>query len=76
MKRVLVTGGLGFVGSNLAHELVRRGDRVTVIDNEDPACGGDRRNLEGIAGDVELVIADIRDTDAVTAAVDVLGEVR
>lgn len=69
MIRVLVTGGLGFVGSNLAHELVKRGDRVTVLDNLDPACGGDRRNLDGVADDVEVIRGDIRDADVVTSAV-------
>lgn len=69
MKRVLVTGGLGFVGSNLTHELVKRGDRVTVFDNADPACGGDLRNLDPVAAEVEVVSGDIRDSDAMTRAV-------
>lgn len=69
MKRVLVTGGFGFVGSNLAQELVRRGDRVTVFDNEDPTCGGDRRNLDPVTSDVEVVNGDLRDMDAVKKAV-------
>jgi UDP-glucose 4-epimerase len=69
MKRVLVTGGLGFVGSNLTHELVKRGDRVTVFDNADPTCGGDRRNLDPISGDVEILAGDLRDADAMANAV-------
>jgi UDP-glucose 4-epimerase len=69
MRRVLVTGGLGFVGSNLTHELVKRGDRVTVFDNADPTCGGDRRNLDPISGDVEIVAGDLRDADAMTKVV-------
>lgn len=69
MRRVLVTGGFGFVGSNLTHELVKRGDRVTVFDNADPDSGGDPRNLDPIAGEVEVVSGDIRDVDAMASAV-------
>lgn len=69
MKNVLITGGFGFVGSNLAHELVKRGARVTVFDNADASCGGDSRNLDGITTDLEIVRGDIRDADAINTAV-------
>jgi UDP-glucose 4-epimerase len=68
-RRVLITGGLGFVGSNLTHELVKRGDKVTVVDNSDPTCGGDLRNLDPIAGEVELIAGDLRDADAMATVV-------
>ena len=45
--RCIVTGGLGFIGSNLVHELARRGADVTVIDAMVPQHGGDRDNVVG-----------------------------
>lgn len=56
----LVTGGAGFIGSHLVHELVRRGHPVRVVDD---LSTGDRANLEGVAGAVDLVVADLRDPD-------------
>ena len=60
-KRVLITGGLGFIGSNLARALVRLGARVTIVDSLIPEYGGNRRNLAGIANRVKVHIADVRD---------------
>ena len=61
--RALVTGGAGFIGSNLVDALLERGDEVTVIDN---VSTGRRENLEGaLAGGAELVELDIRDAEAV-----------
>ncbi len=60
-KRVLVTGGLGFIGSNLVRELVALGARVSVVDSLVPEYGGNRRNLAGLASRVKLHIADVRD---------------
>ena len=67
--RVLVTGGLGFIGSNLAHHCVSLGATVTVTDTLDPRCGGNRANLAGIAERVRSVSIDIRDGDASAALV-------
>ena len=61
----VVTGGLGFIGSNTTHELIRRGATVRVIDALVEDHGGDRRNVEGL--DVEIVEAEIG--DAVVAEV-------
>jgi UDP-glucose 4-epimerase len=61
----VVTGGAGFIGSNLVDALVARGDRVTVIDN---LSTGKRSNLEqAIAAGVALRVADVRDAEAISA---------
>ncbi len=60
-KRVLVTGGLGFIGSNLAIRLVRAGARVTVVDPLVLGCGGNRINIEPVAGAVEVLECSIAD---------------
>jgi len=60
-----VTGGAGFIGSHVAEALVRRGERVRVLDN---FCTGKRENLAAV-GDVELVEGDLRDAGAVARAV-------
>jgi UDP-glucose 4-epimerase len=63
--RALVTGGAGFIGSNVVDALVERGDEVTVVDN---ISTGRRENLEGALGrGVRLVEADIRDGEAMHA---------
>jgi UDP-glucose 4-epimerase len=56
--KVIVTGGAGFIGSELVRQLAGRGHRVIVIDN---LINGRRENLEEISGQVELVVADIRE---------------
>jgi UDP-glucose 4-epimerase len=60
-KRVLITGGMGFIGSNLARTLVALGARVTIVDSLRPEYGGNRRNLAGIASRVTVHVADLRD---------------
>ena len=60
-RRVLVTGGAGFLGSNLCHELVRRGARVTALDGFLFGGGANPKNLNG--ANVELVRGDIREID-------------
>jgi UDP-glucose 4-epimerase len=60
-KRVLITGGLGFIGSNLAHELVEMGADVTLVDSLVPEYGGLRFNVVDIADRVKVNISDVRD---------------
>jgi len=63
--RALVTGGAGFIGSNLVDALLARGDEVTVVDD---LSTGRRENLDGaLAAGAALVEADVRDVGAMTA---------
>jgi UDP-glucose 4-epimerase len=64
--RTLVTGGAGFIGSNLVDALLERGDEVTVVDD---VSTGKRQNLDRAQG-AELTELDIRDAEAVNAAVE------
>ena len=68
-KKVLITGGLGFIGSNLAHECVRLGAEVTIFDCLDPRSGGNLSNIEGISELVQLSYHNILDFDQVSQAV-------
>src|SRR5437879_10501195 len=60
-KKILITGGLGFIGSNLARRLVDEGARVTLVDSLIPEYGGNRANLRGIEDRVRVNISDVRD---------------
>src|SRR4051812_7531711 len=60
---VLVTGGMGFLGSNLVLALVRLGARVTVVDAQVPGCGANPANLEEVRDRVQIVDCDIQDGD-------------
>jgi UDP-glucose 4-epimerase len=60
-RRVLVTGGLGFIGSNLAHRLVDLGARVLIVDSLIPDYGGNLYNAQDIRDVVKINIADVRD---------------
>jgi UDP-glucose 4-epimerase len=60
-KNVLITGGLGFIGSNLAIKLVERGACVTVADSLIPEYGGNLFNVDPVKGDIRINISDVRD---------------
>jgi UDP-glucose 4-epimerase len=62
--RVAITGGLGFIGSTLAHRLVRLGSDVLIIDGSLPQSGANAFNLDGLADRVAVVDCDIRDEAA------------
>ncbi|MEO7649332.1 MAG: NAD-dependent epimerase/dehydratase family protein, partial [Bryobacteraceae bacterium] len=58
-RKVLITGGLGFIGSNLAIRAVALGAQVTVVDSAVPGCGAMEHNLAPISGRVRLIPLDI-----------------
>jgi len=60
-KKILITGGLGFIGSNLARKLVKFQPKITIIDSLIPKYGGNLFNIKGIENKVKVNIADIRD---------------
>ena len=59
--RVLITGGLGFIGSNLARQLVALGSDVVLVDSLIPEYGGNLFNIDGIEKRVGVNISDVRD---------------
>jgi UDP-glucose 4-epimerase len=59
-RRVMVTGGLGFIGSNLAHRLAALGADVLLVDSLIPDYGGNLFNIEGIQNRVRVNVADVR----------------
>jgi UDP-glucose 4-epimerase len=61
--RILITGGLGFIGSNLAHRCVELGARVAIYDNMDPHSGGNLYNVADIKDSVELHFHDLLNFD-------------
>tara|TARA_Y100000310_G_C20469440_1_gene709236 strand:+ start:663 stop:926 length:264 start_codon:yes stop_codon:yes gene_type:complete len=63
MTNILIPGGLGFIGSNLAKRCLEMGMNVTIYDNLDPNSGGNLFNIESFKKDVELVMGDIINYD-------------
>jgi nucleoside-diphosphate-sugar epimerase len=63
-RRVLITGGLGFIGSRVARRLLELGAEVSVIDALVPGCGGNWFNLEGVRDRVQVSVADVREPAA------------
>jgi UDP-glucose 4-epimerase len=60
-NKILITGGLGFIGSNLARALVAQGAEVTIVDSLIPQYGGNVFNIEDIRNKVIVNVCDIRD---------------
>lgn len=58
---VLITGGLGFIGSNLARSLVKQGANVTLVDSLIPQYGGNKFNIDDIKDKVTVNVCDVRD---------------
>jgi UDP-glucose 4-epimerase len=63
-KRILITGGLGFIGSNLAIRLLREGASVTLCDAMIEGYGGNPANIREIRSEVEIDASDVRDAEA------------
>ncbi|MEK8045030.1 NAD-dependent epimerase/dehydratase family protein [Ideonella margarita] len=64
-KRVLITGGIGFIGSSLARALVAQGARVTLVDSLIPTYGGNLQNIADIRDRVTVNVCDVRDRFAI-----------
>lgn len=60
-KKVLITGGLGFIGSNLGIMLLQQGAEVTLVDSMIPEYGGNMLNIRGYEKDLRVNISDVRD---------------
>lgn len=65
-KKVLITGGLGFIGSNLAHRCLELGAKVTIYDCLDPHSGGNLCNIKNIKNDMEIIFGDILNFDEIS----------
>ncbi|HYO78645.1 MAG TPA: SDR family NAD(P)-dependent oxidoreductase [Thermoanaerobaculia bacterium] len=75
-RAVLITGGAGFIGSHLADALLQQGHRVRVLDNLDPQVhGAEQKRPEYLDPEVELLVGDVRDANAVAAALDGIDSV-
>jgi len=66
---VLVTGGLGFIGSSLTRQLVTLGAKVTLVDSLIPEYGGNLFNIHDFRDKVSIELADVRDTKATAALI-------
>lgn len=63
-RRCLITGGLGFIGANLAGRLVELGADVTLVDSLIPSYGGNLFNIQGLENKLKVNIADVRDENS------------
>ncbi|MGA9755653.1 MAG: NAD-dependent epimerase/dehydratase family protein, partial [Desulfobaccales bacterium] len=68
--KILITGGFGFIGSNLAHACLQSGAQVTIYDCLDPNSGGNLFNIEGIQSQVEVIRSDILNFSDVCRVID------
>ncbi|HSC29409.1 MAG TPA: NAD-dependent epimerase/dehydratase family protein [Vicinamibacterales bacterium] len=68
-RRVMITGGLGFIGSNLARQLVDAGAEILIVDSLFPDYGGNLHNIAGIEASVRVNIADVRDETSMNVLV-------
>jgi dTDP-L-rhamnose 4-epimerase len=68
MKKVLITGGAGFIGQRLAHSLLQQNSKVRILDNFSPQIHSAEALPSDLLGHVELIKADVRDRDAMRRA--------
>ena len=73
-RRVMITGGLGFIGSNLAHALAQRGADVLLVDSLIPEYGGNLFNIAGITDRVRVNVAEGTPLDKVANAIRMLAD--
>lgn len=69
-KNVLITGGLGFIGSNLARKLLELRANVSIIDNLHKLYGGNLFNILDVKEKLRVVVDDIRNTEAITPLIE------
>lgn len=69
-EQVLITGGAGFIGSNLAHKLVEEGNEVTILDTMDERYGANQTNICQIRDKINFVRGDVRDPEIVSQLID------
>jgi dTDP-L-rhamnose 4-epimerase len=71
MKKVLITGGAGFIGSNVARILVKEGFEITILDNFLPQIHGDKNELsDDLNGQVKLIVGDVADKSVLYTALE------
>ena len=68
-KKILITGGLGFIGSNLASKCIELGADVTIYDSLDPKSGGNMYNIFSFKEKIKLILNDIRNFEGLSEAV-------
>lgn len=68
-KKVMITGGLGFIGSNIALRCLEEGAVVTVYDCLDPRSGGNMHNVHGIEDSLRIVVNDIRSLEGISSCI-------
>ena len=67
MKSVLITGGAGFIGTNVARALLRDGYKITILDNFLPQIHGNKNELsDDLNGKVKLIKGDVADKDVLS----------
>ena len=70
-KKILITGGAGFIGAHVAKELLAHGYRVRALDSLVPQVHGpERQRPQYLPSDVELIVGDIRDTETLSRALE------